>query len=174
MTEPILAHASHPAVAMHVHAVSQERAALAEALGVSDTAVIDQLYGNGLRAATAVVLEWTPAVDVCWLDGADGGERNALRVRLAADERATVHGVALLDAWLTRRPSREFFVAAGAALRWRLRELDPDEREDMLDRLVVICKAAGRSVGADPGVGGLSARKRVYIDLIRRDLERRL
>ena len=95
---------------------SLEKTALAEALGVTDTSVVDVLHGHGLRAGTAFVLEWLPAVDVCWVDGADAGEQNALRVQLAADDRATVDGLELLDQWLTSRPSPEHFEAGRRAI----------------------------------------------------------
>lgn len=151
--------------------LSFEKTALAEALGVTETHVIDLLYGNGLRAVTAFVLEWLPGVDVCWVDGVDAREQNALRVQLAADGRATVSGLELLNQWLTIRPSPEFFEAARRAIQFQLRDLDEGRRQAALDRVVAICEAAGRAGGADVGVGALSPRERRHIRLIRRDLE---
>lgn len=171
-----MTHADHArtlarAMTGDARSLSLEKSALAEALGVTDTHVIDLLYGNGLRAVTACVLEWLPGVDVCWVDGADAGEQNALRVQLAADDRATVGGLELLDQWLTIRPSPELFEAARRAIRFQLRDLDEDLRQATLDRIVAICEAAGRAGGADFGVGALSTRERRHIRLIRRDLE---
>jgi hypothetical protein len=163
--------APFPADVRDPRATSLELAALAAALGVTNTSVLRDLYAHGLRASTAVVLEWVPAVDVCWLDGADAGERNALRVQLAADDRATVEGVALLDAWLTSRPVAEFFEAGRQAIRLRLKGLDDAAREATLDRIVAICEAAGRAGGGAFGVSALSKKERRHIEAIRRDLE---
>lgn len=165
MTPPTLTAHARPRIAP-----SLELAALGEVLGVTHSRVLVELYAHGLRAGTAVVLEWVPAVDVCWLDGADAGERNALRVQLAADDRATVDGLALLDAWLTTRPTPEFFEAGRLAIRVRLHALDDEAREATLDRIVAICEAAGRAGGGQFSVGPLSKKERRHIDRIRQDL----
>ena len=173
MTQPTLddGPALVPAAVRDLRGTSLELAALGEALGVTNASVLRNLYTYGLRASTAAVLEWVPAVDVCWLDGADAGERNALRVQLAADDRATVEGLALLDAWLTSRPVAEFFEAGRQAIRLRVRGLDDAAREATLDRIVAICEAAGRAGGGGFGVSALSKKERRHIEAIRRDLE---
>lgn len=170
MTQPTLADRHTPAPARPTFATSLELAALGEALGVTNTRVLGELYEHGLRAATAVVLEWVPAVDVCWLDGADAAERNALRVQLAADDRATVPGLALLDAWLSTRPAPEFFEAGRLAIRLRLRGLDDEDRAATVDRIVAICEAAGRAGGGQFGISALTKKERRHIDRIRHDL----
>lgn len=170
MTQPTLADRHAPAHARTAFAPSLELAALGEALGVTNTRVLTELHAQGLRAHTAIVVEWVPAVDVCWLDGADAGERNALRVQLAADDCATVEGLALLDAWLSKRPAPEFFEAARQAIRLRLRGLDDEAREATLDRIVAICEAAGRAGGGQFGVSPLSTKERRHIGRIRQDL----
>ncbi len=149
-----------------------EVAALVAALGLGDGQVIGTLHAHGLRAETSPVLEWIPAVDVCWLDGADTAERHALRVQFAADDRSTPAGVALLDAWLTSRPPAALFDASRRALRSALRLLEPPEREESIDRIVARCEAAGRAAGADFGVGAISTGERDRIGELRRDLER--
>ena len=72
---------------------SAEVAALVAAVGLGDSTVIGTLYDHGVRGGTVPALEWLPAVDVCWLDGADVAERHALRVQFAADDRSTPEGV---------------------------------------------------------------------------------
>ena len=171
MTHSDPARALAPAHTGAARTSSLEKIALAEALGVTDTSVVDVLHGHGLRADTAFVLEWLPAVDVCWVDGAEAGEQNAMRVQLAADDRATVGGLELLDQWLTIRPSPEHFEAARRAIRLQLRDLDADGRLATLDRIVAICEAAGRAAGASYRVGALSTRERRHIRLLRRELE---
>lgn len=153
-------------------APSLDLAALGDTLCVTERPVLEELYANGLRAGTAAALEWIPAIDVCWLDGADAAERNAIRVQYAADDRATPEGIALLDGWLTTRPRPEFFEAGRRAIRLSLRLLDDDAREATLDRIVAICQAAGRAGGGADWATPLSPKERRHIDRIRRDLAR--
>lgn len=150
---------------------SAEVAALVAAVGLGDSMVVGTLYDHGVRAETVPVLEWLPAVDVCWLDGADVAERHALRVQYASDERSTPEGVELLDRWLTTRPVVSLFAAGRRALRARLALIDPVDREEIVDRIVAMCEAAGRAAGADFGVSALSESERDRIQQLRRDLE---
>ena len=126
---------------------SAEVAALVAALGLGDSLVIGTLHEHGVRAEAVPVLEWLPAVDVCWLDGADVAERHALRMQFASDDRSTPEGVALLDQWLTTRPAASLFTAGRRALGARLAQLDPLDREDAVNRIVAMCEAAGRAAG---------------------------
>lgn len=152
--------------------VASERAELADALGAPDPDTCDQLHACGLRASTAALVEWLPAVEVAWLDGADEGERHALRVHFNVDHRASGEGMALLDHWLTHRPSDESFAAGRQALRARLLTLGVDDREVVLARVLALCEAAGRAAGGFFGVGALSSDERRHISVIREDLER--
>lgn len=147
-----------------------ERAALADALGAHDLDAIDQLYSHGLRASTAAVVEWLPAVEVAWLDGMDEAERHALRVQFSSDDRASGAGLALLHGWLTQRPPHRLFAAGRSVLRDRLHALDDEGRGAALARIVAICEAAGRAAGGLFGLGALSSDERRHIELIRRDL----
>lgn len=150
--------------------VGSEVAALVAALGLGDGDVVVTLFAHGLRAHTVPLVEWLPAVDVCWLDGADAAERHALRVQYAADDRSTTDGLALIDRWLTERPPARLFEAGRRALRVRLAALDPDARDEMLATVVARCEAAGRAGGAGFGVGPLSFVERDRIAQLRRDL----
>jgi len=149
-----------------------EIAALVAALGLGDSDTVATLYAHGVRAESVPVLEWLPAVDICWVDGADVAERHALRVQFTADDRSTPEGLALLDSWLTERPSPPLLDATSRALAARLRLLDDDQRDATLARIVALCEAAGRAAGADFGVGPLSAPERERIDELRRALLR--
>lgn len=148
-----------------------EVAALVAALRLGDGEVIGTLHAHGVRAETAAVLEWVPAVDVCWLDGADVAERHALCVQFGTDDVGTPEGVALLQHWLTTRPPQALFDAGRRALRLRLALLDPADRGEVIDRIVARCEAAGRAAGAGFGVGALSTDERERIRQLRADLE---
>ncbi len=148
-----------------------EVAALVAALGVGDTDVLVTLFAHGVRAETVPVIEWLPAVDVCWVDGVDAAERNALRVQFSVDDRCTKAGLALLDRWLADRPPSRLFAAARKALALRLHRLDLDEKEETLARIVARCEAAGRAGGGGFGVGALSSPERDRIANLRDDLD---
>lgn len=150
---------------------SAEVAALVAALGLGDSMIIGTLHDHGVRAEAVPVLEWLPAVDVCWLDGADVAERHALRMQFASDDRSTPEGMTLLDRWLTTRPAPSLFAAGRRALTAHLGRLDPTEREVAVDRIVAMCEAAGRAAGADFGVSPISAVERNWILQLRRDLD---
>ena len=154
--------------------VARERAALAEALGALDPEACDQLHTCGVRASTTALVEWLPTVEVAWLDGADEAERHALRVHFNVDGRASAEGMALLDGWLTQRPSDELFAAGRRALRARLLTLGADEREAVLARVLAMCEATGRAAGGHFGLGALSSDERSHISVIQGDLRRPL
>lgn len=160
--------------AQEAERVAGERAGLARALGVPDAHACEPLYAHGLRASTAELVEWLPAVEVAWLDGADEAERHALRVHVTVDGRASAEGLALLDGWLTQRPPEELFVAGRLALKARLGALDADAREAAVGRIVAICEAIGRAAGGYFGLGSLSPDERRRINAIQGDLERPL
>lgn len=151
--------------------IGSEVAALVAALGLGDGDVVVTLFAHGLRAHTVPLVEWLPAVDVCWLDGADAAERHALRVQYASDDRSTTDGLTLIDRWLTERPPVRLFEAGRRALRARLAALDGEAREEMLATVVARCEAAGRAGGGGFGVGPLSHVERDRIHQLRRDLE---
>ena len=153
---------------------AQERAALAEALGATDSDACGLLHAYGLRASTAALVEWLPAVEVAWLDGADEAERHALRVHFNVDDRVSAEGMALLDGWLAVRPSDRLFDAARLVLRARLLTLGAQEREALLAQVLALCEASGRSAGGCFGVGPLSSQERGRITAIQGDLERPL
>lgn len=144
-----------------------DRAQLMAALDGAPIDVVDHLYAYGVRVSTLYALEWLPAVDVCWVDGAAG--RHALRTQFAADPRATAAGLALLDDWLTRRPTPHLLAAAWYAISTTLATLDADDRAALMARVVARCEAAGRATGG-AGQDAISAAERRRIEQVRRAL----
>lgn len=151
--------------------ISRERQALAQALGSTDDESVDRLYANGLRAWTAVAVEWLPAVEVAWLDGADEAERDQLRRRCAVD--APEEALAQLNVWLVRPPSDQVILAGRRVLYDRLQPLDTDARRTALERILGLCELAGRAAGGVLGFGALSSDERRHIESVRSDLEQR-
>jgi hypothetical protein len=128
---------------LEVDRISRERASLASALGEHHTQVVNQLYAQGLRSSTANVVEWIPAIEIAWRDGADETDRRTLRAQLAADHRASEASVALLEVWLTTRPSESLLAAGQQALRSLLQTLDDADRTLAVARIQSTCEAAG-------------------------------
>jgi hypothetical protein len=160
--------------AREIGETTRERAELAKALATPDLTVAESLYAHGLRASTAALVEWLPAVEVAWLDGADEAERHALRVHVTVDGRASTEGIALLDSWLTQRPPETLFAAGRVALRARLHALDAVDREALMARILALCEATGRAAGGYFGLGSLSSDERSHIAGIQEDLARPL
>ena len=143
-----------------------ERAALAEALGTTDRDTVERLHAVGLRARSAAMVEWLPAVDVAWLDGLDEAERRALQLEFATLGEVNDEARALLEDWLTRRPPNERFEAGREALRSRLAMLDPVTSQDAMDRIVQACTAAAEASGGIFGVSAFSTDERQHMDYI--------
>lgn len=145
-----------------------ERAELMAALGGVTLEVVDRLYAHGVRATTLYALEWLPAVDVCWIDGADEAERHAMRTQFVADPGTTRAGLALLEDWLTTRPAPALLAAAWYAIGAQLAVLDAEDRAATLARIVARCHAAGRASGAGLDRGPLSRLERQHIGRLQR------
>ncbi len=147
-----------------------ERVRLLSMLGGVRLDVVDRLYAHGIRASHLSVLEWLPAVDVCWIDGADVAERHAMRLQYISDDRSTPQGLAVLDAWLETRPAPDLLSAGRIALVAWLAAIDDDSHDEMIDRIVGRCEAAGRAAGGDFGISALSPAERQHIERVKRYL----
>lgn len=153
------------------HLARQRQDELAAALGTHDAEAVNRLYVWGMRADSAALLEWLPALEVAWLDGADEGERQLFRERFNATAPPAA-ARQLLEEWLARRPSHALFAAGRIAIRRRLQRQPEAERLASIDRIVRLCEDAGRAAGGVLGFGALSNDERHHIEYIRHDLER--
>lgn len=147
-----------------------ERAALMRKLPGVSLDVVDGLFAHGVRASTLPVLEWLPAVDVCWFDGADPAEVDALRTQYLKEPWATPEGAALLDAWLAERPSWPLLAAGWIAVCAMLSSRDETARAALIARVLEHCEVAGRAAGGGPGEDPLSSAERRQIERYRRGL----
>ena len=87
-------------------ASKQRKEALAEASGITDDDLLEQLDKLDIGSETLVALSMVPLIAVAWADGSiDEKERQAV---LAAAEGKGLHkehpGYQLLEGWLKRRP----------------------------------------------------------------------
>lgn len=143
---------------------------LGDALDLHTPEVVTPLFDAGLRAGTIELLEWIPAVEVAWVDGADAAERDELSRRFAETTAANGTGVGLMNTWLVSRPAPDVFEAARQALRHQVNQLDADSRAGMLRRIASRCEIVARASGGWFGLGGLSTDERACIDRIREGL----
>jgi hypothetical protein len=92
---------------------TEQRTALAQASGVTDQAVLDQIAGLGVQADTLLCLSMIPLVAMAWADGSlELSERDA--VLAAAAESGIAKGSAgheLLSTWLNQQPGPELMSA---------------------------------------------------------------
>lgn len=148
-----------------------ERPALDHALRGADPETVTCVFDLGIRASNLVLLEWLPAVNVAWQDGINSVERDALQHRFATSGPATPDAVALLERWLTSRPSDGQFAAGRGALQAYLRALDVMTRRVVATTVVDRCHCASTDAGGWLDGEAVSAAELNQIAAIRSDLE---
>jgi hypothetical protein len=132
---------------------AKEKEELAEATGIRDPKVLDDLRGMGVRATTLAALAIAPLVLLAWRDGKlDARERGAI-LRAAEEQRMdrTSHGYQLLEKWLEERPGDDL-VAAWKGYVGALRSHLPEPafaalRADILTRTRAVAESAGGFLG---------------------------
>ncbi len=132
---------------------AKEKEELAEATGITDPKVLDDLRGLGVRATTLAALAIAPLVLLAWRDGKlDARERGAI-LRAAEEQKMdqTSHGYQLLEKWLEERPGDDL-VAAWKGYVSALRGHLPEPafaalRADILARTHAVAQAAGGFLG---------------------------
>jgi hypothetical protein len=134
-------------------AIQAKREALAQASGIKDDAVLDELLKLDIGADTLAALTLVPLVEVAWADGGmDDKERSAI---LSAAEQSGLHkdspSYALLQGWLRTQPQAKLLIvwkdyvaslsqALGGDAKARL-------RQDILGRARSVAEAAGGFLG---------------------------
>jgi hypothetical protein len=140
--------------AIRQEAASKERKkALADAAGISDEDLLDQLDRHSVCSETVAALSLVPLIAVAWADGVmDAKERNA--VLDAAEKEGVVKGHTshqLLESWLGNKPSRQllevwknYVTALSESLSVSARDALKD---DLLGRARTVAEAAGGLLG---------------------------
>jgi tellurite resistance protein len=144
-------------------AVETTRAALAEASGITEPAVLDALLVLGIRAETIAALSVVPLVEVAWADGSlDAKERGAILE--GARQSGIVPGStahALLEPWLERRPDPKLLTAWIQLVRDIRDRLGADEaarlKSGLLDQARAVASASGGVLGLGAKVSGAEA-----------------
>jgi hypothetical protein len=134
---------------------------IAEATGVTDSHVLAELAGLGIRVDTLAALTLIPLIEVAWVDGEmDERERNA--VLEAAVNTGIEHGSTsyrLLEIWMMEQPPPDLTVAWQEFIRALSKQL-PGEKADrlaanLLGRARDVAAAAGTALDRSPHVSSV-------------------
>jgi hypothetical protein len=130
-----------------------QRLALRDALGIADEILLSELETHGITAQTARAVNLFPLVQMAWAEG-----NVTRRERSIITSAARLRGIRpgspaydMLNRWLDRRPSDEFFDVCLRAVRATFAMLPPEMREvdewDLLTHCTQV--AAASSLNAD-------------------------
>lgn len=138
-------------------ASEKRKEALAEASGITDDDLLDQLIELDVSAQTVAALFLVPLIAVAWADGSvDPSERRAvLEAAQQKGIRKNHPGYQLLEGWLRQKPDVELvsvWKGYAAALSQTLGEAAKDAlkhalKEDLLGRARAVAQAAGGLLG---------------------------
>jgi hypothetical protein len=156
-------------------ALEAERREMAEALSVSDEALLSELQELGFTRETAPLVRLAPLVQVAWAEGrVSAGERELIIA--AARARGVAEGGPadkMLADWLDARPAEIFFDKVLRAIGAMLRALPPDQRETQKRDLVSACARIAAAAGGVLGFGNkVSKEEQGIVARITAELER--
>jgi uncharacterized membrane protein YebE (DUF533 family) len=146
-----------------------KKAALVDASGINDGAVLDKLLALNITSETLTAISLVPLVAVAWADGSiDANERDAV---LAAAEKSGVNRQSpnheLLNGWLAKKPSPELVTAWKQYVSALLTNLDSAAKlllkAEILGRAKSVAEAAGGFLGLTARIS--EAEQRVLDDL---------
>jgi hypothetical protein len=131
----------------------ESRDALAAALGISESDVLDSLVQVGITAETLAALAMIPLVAVAWADGKlDDAEREALE-RAADEANVTDDHRALLGEWLSAAPDASLLDAWKQYAETLAREMDTAACNALCTRIVGGAREVAESAGGFLGIG---------------------
>lgn len=144
------------------------REALGRASGIKNPEVLDRLIDLDIRPTIVTALSLVPLVEVAWADGSlDANERRAVleRVATAGFAPGSIER-AVLEAWLTRKPTPKLFTAWTHLVQGLCEQMDRAAvaalKAGLLDRARAVAGASG-------GFRGLGSKISVAeTDVIRR------
>ena len=148
-----------------------KRAALAEASGIRDEAVLDKLLALNVNSETLVAISLAPLVAVAWADGSiDANERTAV---LQAAEKSGVSkqssSYELLSGWLAKKPPAELTIAWKQYVSALIANLDEAAKTALKTELLGRAKSVAEAAG---GFLSLTARISNAEQKVLDDLER--
>src|SRR5262245_44151021 len=153
--------------AMRKKAAHKERQeALRQVMQNADDALLDRLLDLGVSAQTILAMMLLPLARVAWADGAiDAKEREA--ILKAAEERDIRPGSAshqLLQSWLVNKPSDAVNAAWKNYIGSMWGQLQPSERDEMRERLLVLARGVAEAAGGFLGLGTIAAAEQAVLN----------
>jgi hypothetical protein len=146
----------------------QSREELRKASGMTDDAVLDKLVGLGLRANTIAALSLVPLITVAWADGSiQDNERMAILQGAHGKglERGT-DGYALLESWLSKRPSSDLFDAWESYIKALVGQLNVEQNRLLRNQIVGFAKMIATAAGGILGFGKVSGTEEKILQRI--------
>jgi tellurite resistance protein len=155
-------------------AAESERQQLAEATGIADEAILNDLQELGFTRSTISLLHLVPLAQVAWADGSVSS-----REREQMMEIARMRGIAegsdadkQLARLLDKQPSEEFFSQSLRVIRAVMHSLPTDQQENARRDLVAFSICIASASGGILGLGDkVSDEERAMITQIARSLE---
>ncbi len=131
----------------------ERKKALADASGIDDDQLLDQLAGLDISSETLAALSLIPLIAVAWADGTiDEKERTAVMAAAEQNGMDKEHpGHELLEQWLQQKPDAALLTTWKDYVAAILESLDAAAgnalKEDLLGRARAVAEAAGGLLG---------------------------
>ena len=135
-------------------AIEATRETLGRASGVTDPVVLDRMIALGIQPATLAALSLVPVVEVAWADGSLDAKERRVTLDRAREAGVRPEGMALLEAWLDRRPNPELFDMWEQMVKTVRGQLGADEIASLKTALLERARAVATASGGVLGLGG--------------------
>jgi tellurite resistance protein len=150
----------------------EARQGLADATGIEDEAILDELHAAGFDTETIPLVHLVPLVRVAWADGSvsEGEREQILGIARTRGVEEDSGAYSKLTAMLERRPSEDDFDEAQRLI--RILRSAAGSHETPAEDLAAYCRQVAEASGGFLGFGAVSEEEQAMIERISRDLER--
>ena len=147
------------------HKLEVSKAALSEASGITNEAILERLLELNVHAETVAALALVPLVQVVWADGhLDDKERAAVLTAAEAsglNEGSVEHD--LLESWLSRRPDRSLREAWQGYIEGLCEQLSQEERDSLKSEWLGRARTVAEASGGVLGLGSKISREEAQV-----------
>lgn len=141
--------------------------------GISNEKILAKFIELGVTPAILSSLVIIPLIEVAWADGKlDDAERKAV-LNAAQSEGLGKFAVnrAILEEWLTIRPSEKLFEAWHHYVRAISEQFSTEQKQSLIDPLLSYAEDIARATGGIFGLGKIAKSEKETIEKIRKSLE---